>query len=1052
MPKLFVDDITVGEGDGFAEVVVRLDAAASTPISVAYASSNESAGGGDYVYPSGSLAFAAGETSKTVRVQIRDDAAIESREMFAFILRNPVGASLGREAGVVTLVDNDTLGETPQLFVDDLLVDEKQGLATFVVRLGLQKGQSSSQPVTVHYATQDGSALAGQDYTASSGTLTFNPGQSVKSITVPLLDDAAAEGVERFALVLSGATHAQLADAVATAEIGLSDGAGSAQPRIAVADATVGESDGFVDVAVRLHAPSTSTVSVQYASSNATAGGGDYIYPSGTLEFAPGETVKSVRVQIADDLNAEARESFFMVLRNASNGLISKATGEVVIVDNDTVVDQPQIFVDAVRVDEKQGTAQFVVRLGHQLGEVTNGTVTVDYATRDLSAQAGQDYLAASGSLSFAPGQSVHTVSVDLIDDKLAEALERFELVLSNPVNAALGHGTALAEIGRSDGVGSAQPRIRIDDLTVGESDGYARLSVSLHAPSTSPITVDYTSSNATAGGGDYDYPGGTLYFAPGETTKTVQVQVYDDTAAEGRETFYVGLRNPTNATLGKAWAMVNVVDDDTVVDQPQIWVEDVVTDEKQGTASFVLRLGQVLGEATNGTITVDYSTRDGTALAGLDYVARSGTLSFVPGESTKTVVVDLLDDTLPETGERFGLVLSNPVNAALGDRAAVAEMGASDGTPGQPMVSVSGTRMGEADGYADVLVSLSRPSNSPVSVDYASSNATAGGGDYDYPAGTLVFEPGETLQRIRVQVYADTVAEATESFSMWLRNPVNATLGTNTAPVEIVDDDGARPLHSHGRSDDVYTIDSTAVDFIEAADGGFDIVRSSASFTLPANLEGLVLTGSAVSAIGNAGDNLLKGNAANNILDGQGGIDTAVFAGPMAGYTLGGAGAARTVSSPAEGSDSLQSIERLRFSDAVVAYDTAAGGNTYAAYALLNAAFNTAPDAQLLGRWTAYLDQLGGNAAGLAQALIDYYAPGVSNEALVAYLWSTVVGGPIGTADLAAFVGLIENGSYTQATLTELAAMHPLNTNEFAAIVGQAVMLDPAGFVMPGE
>ena len=693
------------------------------------------------------------------------------------------------------------------------------------------------------------------------------------------------------------------------------------------------------------------------------------------------------------------------------------------------------------------------MRLGQSLGQASNGSVSVSYSTRDLSATAGQDFTAKSGTLSFAPGESVKTVVVDLLDDSVAEALERFELVLSNPINAALGDGVALGQIALNDGAGSAQPRISVSDVTVGEADRYVDIPVLLHAPSTNPITVDYTYDTPTAAGNDFVAFGGTLNFAPGETAKTVRVQLRDDSTAEGPETFYFGLRDASNAAISRAWAGVNIVDNDTIVETPQLFVEDLMLDEKQGTASFVVRLGQSLGQASNGSVNVNYTTRDGTAIAGQDFVAKSGTLSFAPGESVKTVVVDLLDDTLPEPLERFSFVLSSPLNAALADGVAAGEIALSDGAgSSQPRISVNDVTVSEADRYVDIPVLLHAPSSNSITVSYTYDTPTAGGNDFVAFGGTLNFAPGETAKSVRVQLRDDITVEATEVFSFLLRSPTNATVSRGTAQVTILDDDdgSGRPLLSQGRSNDVYVIDTSAVDFIEAADGGFDVVRSSTSFTLPAVLEGVILSGTALNATGNDAANFFMGNASNNTIDGRGGIDTAALAGRDVDYTITGNSISRSVSRPGEGSDTLLSIERLQFVNIVQAFDSSPGGNTWGAFALLNAAFDAHPSPALLGQWTSQLDQLG-SLNELARAMIQYYAPGVSNEVLVAHLWSTVVEIPLTPSDLASFVGLIENGTFTQASLTAFAATHAFNTDEFAQLVGQPMLMDPAWFPLPG-
>ncbi|MCK6433940.1 MAG: hypothetical protein L6Q68_13055 [Aquabacterium sp.] len=481
--------------------------------------------------------------------------------------------------------------------------------------------------------------------------------------------------------------------------------------------------------------------------------------------------------------------------------------------------------------------------------------------------------------------------------------------------------------------------------------------------------------------------------------------------------------------------------------------MRDVVVDEKAGTATISVRLGDFQGQAAGATATVQYTTRDATAIAGQDYTAISGTLVFAPGESVKTVVVDLQDDALREPLERFDFVLSQPVGLLLADGIAVIEIGASDGTPAaQPRLSVTDVTVSEAAGYADFVVSLHAPSSSLVTVNYANVNGSAtNNADYRYVDGTLTFAPGETTKTVRVELIDNLATETTETFDLTLRSATAATLADAQATATVIDNDDTElmPL-GYGRSNDIYDLPATAVTFIEAPDGGLDIVRSSISYTAPAHIEGVFLSGSAASATGNELANVLRGTAGNNTLSGLGGIDTAVFLATSGQATRSGTIDTATVSTPLDGTDTLLSIERLRFADVILASDTMPGGNTYLAYAMFNAGFNRGPDAAELGQWTAQLDMLG-KGGDLAQAMINYYAPGVPNDVLVAHLWSTVVGTPIGSEELATYVGLIENGTYTQASLLELVATLELNTAEITGIVGQAVALDLSSFPLAG-
>jgi hypothetical protein len=240
--------------------------------------------------------------------------------------------------------------------------------------------------------------------------------------------------------------------------------------------------------------------------------------------------------------------------------------------------------------------------------------------------------------------------------------------------------------------------------------------------------------------------------------------------------------------------------------------------------------------------------------------------------------------------------------------------------------------------------------------------------------------------------------------------------------------------------------VSSSLARIAESAGGGIDTVRASATYTLPEYVENLVLTGSAVNAIGNGGHNILRGNAGNNTLDGRDGIDTAVFGSPLAAYTVTGTAASRTVAGGADGSDTVLAVERLQFADTLLASDTQPGQNTYLAYAMFNAAFDRGPDASELAMWTSQLDRLG-NTRDLAQAMINTYAPGVSDETLVAYLWGTIVETPIPIEALEQYVGLVGTGVFTQASLVELVTTLDFNTVEIVGVVGQTLNLDPAFF-----
>ena len=202
---------------------------------------------------------------------------------------------------------------------------------------------------------------------------------------------------------------------------------------------------------------------------------------------------------------------------------------------------------------------------------------------------------------------------------------------------------------------------VSINDVTVAENvaGGCGELHREPDSASALPIRWMWPRLDGSALTPD-DYtavPLTTLTFAPGETSKTVDVNVVDDALIETNETFTVGLSNPTNATLGTAVGTGTITDDEL---PPAVSVNDVTVAENVagGLASFTVNLST----ASTLPVTVDVATLDGSAVAPDDYTAVPlTTLTFAPGETSKTVDVNVVDDSLIEANETFTVGLSNP-------------------------------------------------------------------------------------------------------------------------------------------------------------------------------------------------------------------------------------------------------------------------------------------------------------------------------------------------------------------------------------------------------
>ena len=227
----------------------------------------------------------------------------------------------------------------------------------------------------------------------------------------------------------------------------------------------------------------------------------------------------------------------------------------------------------------------------------------------------------------------------------------------------------------------------------------------------------------------------------------------------------------------------------------PTLTISDasvVEGDSGTTTASFT-----VTRSSGSGSASVDFATADGTATASSDYTATSGTLNFDDGDTTKTISVPVIGDTVEESDETFFVDLSDPSGATIEDGQGQGTITNDDAaappstTPSLSIGDVEIPERDEGDYHAVFTVSLSSASVLPVTVDFSSADGTATApADYDASSGTLTFAPGETSKTITVLVHGDTLEEATETFNVNLANAAGATIADGQGQGTIVDND----------------------------------------------------------------------------------------------------------------------------------------------------------------------------------------------------------------------------------------------------------------------
>ncbi|WP_290870542.1 Calx-beta domain-containing protein, partial [Aquabacterium sp.] len=423
-----------------------------------------------------------------------------------------------------------------------------------------------------------------------------------------------------------------------------------------------------------------------------------------------------------------------------------------------------QVAIAPVTVNEAAGTAQFVVTLS----EPSAVPVTVTYTTTNGSATAGADYTAVTGTVTIPAGQTSATISVPITNDSVYEGSETFNVVLSNPsTGAEIAVGSAVGTI-KDDGTGTVPPGVVPDDDTpvvsitgsteVNEAAGTVTYTVTLSNASTSAVTVKYaTQSGSATEGSDFDASSGTVTFAPGETSKTITVAITNDDVYEGSETYAVKLSDVVGGKLGTDTATTTIRDDGQGEVPPNVTPDDdrpnvvifgepavegspvgfVVTLTNASTTPVKVALAvksgddpadaATAGEDTGTTADLEYEVSPGV------WAPVTGELTFAPGQTQIHVRVATLDDAVSEPTEYIKLEATvtsgNTANATASNQAAIED---NDGTP---TLAITGPAdVNEAAGTITYTVTLSNPSSTAVTVNYATADGTAKAGS-DYTA-----------------------------------------------------------------------------------------------------------------------------------------------------------------------------------------------------------------------------------------------------------------------------------------------------------------------------
>jgi Ca2+-binding RTX toxin-like protein len=685
---------------------------------------------------------------------------------------------------------------SPTVKIGDATADENAGTMTFTVT---RSGDLSGSSV-VNYSTRNGTSTAGSDYTATTGSVTFAPGETTKTITVAITADTLAEANETLKVNLTAGSNVRIFDAhgVGTIREGV-----STSPAVSIDDVAVNEEAGTMTFTVTRSGTLTDASSVNFVTSNGTATAADYTGLAGSVNFAAGETTKTITVAITNDTVVELGETLNVNLTGGSNVRITKNVGVGTINTSDVV---PGVIVGTDATETVSGTSGVDAIYAFGGHDTIMGSAGADFVDGGLGGNQ-INYVASSAG-----------INVDLTRAVQQGGHAEGDQLVSIVHIAGSNHADVLTGSGLANDLNGNGGR---DVLTGGA--GADRFIFESAAEADGDVITDYAAQDRL--GFTSGVPTTTTYWL---TNDGVNSTLCGDTNGDGIADFTVTVNGVHAALNGVTLSTVPSPPSPPPPLPPEVVISNESVNEADGTITFTVTRSGDLTQASS----VNYSTADGTATAGSDYTAATGSVDFAAGETTKTIVVAITNDSAVEANEMFDVNLSRGTNALIKDGTGVGTINSDDvaAPPPPPTVTVNDVAVNEGAGTLVFTVSRSGDLTGSSTVAYATANSTAiAGSDYTAASGTITFAVGQATATVMVQITNDTLVESPETLTLNLSGGTNVTIGDGQGVGTINSEDVAPPLASPGTitgTDVGETIIGTSSNDLINALGGNDVVN----------------------------------------------------------------------------------------------------------------------------------------------------------------------------------------------------------------------------------
>jgi len=861
--------------DGGFTISLPTGITATEDVTVNYSVSGAATAGDDYVAITSGITIPAGLNSVTVPVTITDDQVIEVTETVVMTLAGGSSNNFtftGTGSATVYIADDESDDPTNRALAISKDGDGAEPGTDGGFTISLSEGITASEAITVSVTTV-GSATAGEDYVALTGTAVIPVGGSSVSLPVAVLDDQLIEGTENLVITLNGGTSTSFTfTGAGSTTVELTDDDNVPENLVLnvtkTADAAEPSTNGGFHIALPAGLTATEAITVNYSVAGTAVGGQDYIQLSGETVIPAGDNGVDLPLTVADDQVIESAETVMVGVTGGSSTSFTFTGGSSAtldIADDDNIPENLAVSIRKTADGAEPGTdGGFTVSL--PAGVTVAEDITVDY-TISGTATSGDDYTALAGAVIIPAEQNSVSIPVTVTNDNILEVPETVIVTLTGGASDNFSFtaiGNAAVNIADDESADPANLVLAISkdaDAAEAGTDGGFTISLPSGITVSEDITVTYSISGTAAEGTDYTALTGTAVIPAGQGAVSIPVEVRDDQLIEQTETVIVTLTGGSSDNFtftGTGGATVEIADDESADPANRVLTVTNDGDAAEPTSNGGFTISLPAGIAVSEDVTVVYAI-SGTAAAGDDYIAITGAITIPAGQNRVTVPVTVTDDQVIEAMETVVMTLvggSSKNFTFIGTGSTTVDIADDEGAvPANLELSIGKAADGAEPG-TDGGFTISLPAGIAVSEDvtvvYAISGTAAAGDDYIAITSAITIPAGQNRVAVPVTVTDDQVIEVTETLVITLAGGSSASFtftGEGSATVDITDDESADPAN-------LKLVISKDADAVEAGtNGGFTIslpagITVSEDVTVTYTVDGTAMAGDDYAAL----------------------------------------------------------------------------------------------------------------------------------------------------------------------------------------------------------